>query len=212
VSEVWIPVPGFEGCYEVSNHGRVRSIRRKGAPGGLIAQRLGSGGYRSVGLCRHGRTRIVRVHILVLSAFAGPRPSGQVVRHLDGNPENNHLGNLAWGTYGDNLDDSVAHGTHAMAARKHCPNGHPYEGRNLYVYKSGRRACRACLRARGNGRDPATEPTVPRNQRSADRTHCPNGHPYIPENTITSSGRRKCKACHRARAAGRDPKSEPIHS
>ena len=51
------------------------------------------------------------VHRLVLEAFVGACPKGQQCRHLDGNPGNNHLGNLCWGTQKENEEDKIRHGT-----------------------------------------------------------------------------------------------------
>jgi HNH endonuclease len=59
------------------------------------------------------------VHILVLEAFVGPCPEGLECRHLDGNPGNNRLDNLCWGTRKENYDDSVRHGTASLR-----PGGH----------------------------------------------------------------------------------------
>lgn len=51
------------------------------------------------------------IHQLVLLAFVGPCPKGYACRHLDGDPKNNHLSNLEWGTYTENNRDRIAHGT-----------------------------------------------------------------------------------------------------
>lgn len=62
------------------------------------------------------------VHRLVLEAFVGPCPEGMECRHLDGNPANNKLDNLKWGTRKENQDDSKRHGTHwasSEAGREH---------------------------------------------------------------------------------------------
>lgn len=58
-----------------------------------------------------GRGDMRSVHRIVLEAFVGPCPPGMVCRHLDGNPANNHLDNLRWGTDQENGQDRVAHGT-----------------------------------------------------------------------------------------------------
>lgn len=58
-----------------------------------------------------GRKNASYVHRLVLEAFVGPCPEGMECRHLDGNPGNNRLDNLAWGTRKENYEDSVEHGT-----------------------------------------------------------------------------------------------------
>lgn len=78
------------------------------------------------------RARICKVHTLVLTAFIGPRPEGKECRHLDSNPQNNHLVNLAWGTKLENSRDAVDAGhmnksltrTQAMAVRERILAGH----------------------------------------------------------------------------------------
>jgi HNH endonuclease len=65
-------------------------------------------GYQSI---KFGRWKRFRLHSLVLECFVGPRPPGMECRHLDGNPSNNALENLAWGTRSENRADQVRHGT-----------------------------------------------------------------------------------------------------
>src|SRR5215468_1964479 len=57
-----------------------------------------------------GRSRTVKVHHLILKAFVGPRPAGCECRHLDGNPANNRVSNLCWGTPKENAQDTQRHG------------------------------------------------------------------------------------------------------
>lgn len=77
-------------------------------------------GYPSVGLRRNGKTYTgQRVHVLVLTAFIGPRPAGMVSRHLNDIPTDNRLENLAWGTQKDNLEDSRRNGGMLLGDR--CP-------------------------------------------------------------------------------------------
>jgi hypothetical protein len=64
-------------------------------------------GLRATGAKKRKRTL---VHILVLSVFRGPKPTGQETRHLDGHPDNNRLSNLVWGTSLDNTADKIKHG------------------------------------------------------------------------------------------------------
>src|SRR5213596_1074117 len=97
--ESWLPVPGYEQAYAVSSLGRVLSLPRPHARGGgIMRPPLGKRGYLTVELWRDGKSKTVGVHQLVALAFLGPRPEKQEVRHLDGNPLNNHLTNLAHGT------------------------------------------------------------------------------------------------------------------
>ena len=108
--EKWLPVPGYPN-YRVSNHGRVWSAARNGRPAHVMKCSVEKTGYVKVVLRLDGTSRMFRVHQLVLLAFVGPRPKGSVSRHLDGNPGNNRLENLAYGTQAENMRDAVRHGT-----------------------------------------------------------------------------------------------------
>lgn len=113
--EEWRPVVGYEGRYEVSNLGRVKSIRRsrKNPSGNLIMSPSTHGdGYKQVQLA-DGRIRTFRVHVLVLTAFVGPKPDGTYGCHNDGNPANNCKDNLRWDTPSANQRDREKHGTGA---------------------------------------------------------------------------------------------------
>lgn len=151
--ERWLKVPGYETLYEVSDLGRVRSVDRTVCRGRTLvrlsgkpkAQKQHRDGYRVVGLSRDGAARSMSVHTLVAGAFLGPCPEGLEVRHLDGDPANNILSNLAYGTRAENMRDKARHGTHHNLAKTHCPQGHPYDEENT-CRKNGRRSCRACAR------------------------------------------------------------------
>lgn len=148
--ERWLPIPGFPG-YEASDHGRVRSRRRKRRDGGpLILQTgLNPAGYQTVNPWAAGRGNVTKpIHYFVMLAFVGPRPADLVTRHLDGNQLNNHLTNLAYGTVAENQQDAVRHGTHNNVAKTRCPQGHPYDDANTLTTREGDRKCRECVRAR----------------------------------------------------------------
>jgi hypothetical protein len=118
----WRAIPGYEGRYEISEEGDVRAIyaTKCGHPIGRIrAPRENARGYSSMTLLSEDRTpRQFTLHHLVLLAFVGPRPDGMVTRHLDGNPRNNSVGNLAWGTPVENMADRAAHG-HTTHGEEH---------------------------------------------------------------------------------------------
>lgn len=109
MSEEWRAVVGYEGCYEVSSLGRVRSVREKG---GILKSHAGNKyGHRYVGLWK-GTKKDLLVHRLVLEAFVGPCPPGMECRHFpDRDPANNRLDNLRWGTHRENEGDKEVHGT-----------------------------------------------------------------------------------------------------
>lgn len=100
-------VAGYEGLYEVSNLGRVRSlhVRRHRNEGGLLTIKQASPNwdYQVAVLCRNGKPKSFRVHALVAEAFIGPRPDGVVIDHIDGNRNNNASTNLRYCTQLTNL-------------------------------------------------------------------------------------------------------------
>jgi hypothetical protein len=97
--EYFKDIPGYEGIYQVSNHGRVTSVRRKVVFSPSITQQ----GYKRVILRVNKYEKSRTIHSLVMEAFRGPRPSGMVINHLDFNPSNNHLSNLEYVTKLDNI-------------------------------------------------------------------------------------------------------------
>lgn len=166
--EEWRPLPGWENAYEVSNLGRVYRRKESGFPRSgriLRAHRLPTG-YLTVNLWRDKHKEAVTVHRLMMWAFVGPQAAGVVVRHLDGNPANNVLDNLKYGTPSENSYDKRAHGTDHNVIKTHCPANHPYTPENTYIRPRGGRTCRACKRARWH-RDAAETNSARRVSRKA---------------------------------------------
>lgn len=153
-AEEWRALPEYVGIYEVSDLGRVRSLPRVSIYGRRIQARILSqwthpSGHKIVKLSRDGVYRLGKVHRLVLLTFAGPPPVGHEALHGDGDPGNNRLVNLSWGSRSDNLYDRVRHGTHHQANKTHCPQGHSYDAVNTYRTLDGkRRMCKKCLAVR----------------------------------------------------------------
>lgn len=102
--EIWRPVKGYEGLYEVSNLGRLKSLPRKGTKGGIIsATYSNSKHYAHVPLTKDSRHKTVSLHRLVAEAFV-ENPSGKPqVNHKDGNKRNNSANNLEWTTGSENI-------------------------------------------------------------------------------------------------------------
>lgn len=151
--EKWLPVSGYEGLYEVSSLGRVRSVDheviQKGGvwryTGQVLKPDVSARGYHRVGLSQGNRTRTINVHRLVAEAHI-PNPEGYpLVRHLDDDRDNNRCLNLAWGTVADNGADAVRNGVHNQTRKTHCPQNHEYSEGNTYRGSSGTvRKCRKC--------------------------------------------------------------------
>ena len=116
-SETWRPVVGYEGDYEVSNFGSVVSLKRGNRE--EMAPLRQASGHLGVSLCRSGVKVRHRIHRLVLAAFVGPCPDGMEVRHLDGDPANNYVGNLTYGTASENRADAYRHGGRRVGQRSH---------------------------------------------------------------------------------------------
>ena len=120
-NERWKAIPGYEGFYEVSNIGRVRSLPRKiphglgnayrYVQGQLLSTKPGSNGYQCVMLSKEGDKKLCTVHRLVMLAFVGPCPDGLEVAHSDGNRLNPRLENLRYATRRENVADAITHGT-----------------------------------------------------------------------------------------------------
>lgn len=104
IKEIWKDIPNFEGYYQVSNLGRVKSMRRwrdNGNGGYYQKERVmtnvdGGDGYFRVILYKNGKKKLKRIHQLVCEAFLGHIPCGmnQVIDHINGNKKDNCLENL----------------------------------------------------------------------------------------------------------------------
>lgn len=125
--EIWRDIPGFEGSYQVSSLGRVKSlartIARVGGKGDMhlkekfLKVHPNSDNYPIVGMNLNGKRFSDAVHRLVLLAFVGPRPPGMEARHLNGKRGDPRLINLEYGTPKQNASDKREHGTLACGSR-----------------------------------------------------------------------------------------------
>lgn len=113
-------------------------------------------GHLVVTLSKLGKHPTSFVHVLAKEAFDGRTPEGMMVCHENGDPVDNRLENLYFGTAFDNAMDTIRHGTHPQLNKQKCPLGHDYVGRNI-LHKTNKtkhagirpsRECRACDNAR----------------------------------------------------------------
>lgn len=137
--EIWKDIPDWEGWYQASSLGRVRSVERRfSAPcrwgvrercvrSKIVASHPARNGYLLIRLCRNGQHRRTSAHVVVCEAFHGARPSRQhQVAHGDGDRTNNRPENLRWATQRENDADKVAHGTDHIGRNN--PNARLDEG------------------------------------------------------------------------------------
>ena len=122
-NEVWKDIPGYEGEYQASTFGRIKSVQRK-----VISKNWYTGKpfYRTVPerilkpgrFCKSGHVSVVLrrgtsgkpVHQLILRTFVGEVPQGMEVLHINGNPSDNCLSNLRYGTRRENILDVYRQG------------------------------------------------------------------------------------------------------
>lgn len=157
--EEWRDIPGWEGYYQVSNLGRVKSVERTalifGGHQRRVHERLrkpfvNRGGRLMVRLNLGDTKPSFLIHRLVLQAFVGPEPEGMEACHNNGDHTDNRLENLRWDTKRSNMLDKRAHGTDHQVNKTHCPRGHLLASPNLVPSlweRKGRRGCLSCSRA-----------------------------------------------------------------
>lgn len=106
--EKWVDIRGYEGNYQISSLGRIKSINRI-APNGqafperIMKQRIESTGYMGLTLWKNNKSKMHHTHRLLLDSFVENPFCKRVSNHKDGNKLNNDLSNLEWATYTENL-------------------------------------------------------------------------------------------------------------
>lgn len=147
IDEKWLGIPGYEGFYEVSNFGSVRSLPRE------ISQRSRCGveikrrfkekelkptdngnGYLIVGLRMKGKRKNFYIHRLVAECFCNRRIGENVVNHKDYNTKNNHFENLEWTTQRENVKHSVLRMMKPKTSKSKSSTGEKYiyKRRNMF--------------------------------------------------------------------------------
>lgn len=130
MKEIWKDVVGFEGGYQVSNLGRIKTKERNvyhPTLGTVIVnekirkQTTAFNGYKKVNMSFDGKRKYMSVHRMVCEAFNGPQPSNNhQVAHNDGCKTNNNSLNLRWATAKENTKDRSKHGNHYVSKGEKC--------------------------------------------------------------------------------------------
>lgn len=117
-NEIWKDIPGYEGCYQASTLGRIKTLEHPVAGKNpytrkpftrIVSERI----LRPGKFCKCGHVSVVLrrntngkpVHQLILKTFVGECPEGMEVLHKNGDPQDNRLGNLRYGTRSENILD-----------------------------------------------------------------------------------------------------------
>lgn len=128
MKEVWKAVPGYDGIYEVSSNGRVRSKDRivrvpgnksRRLKGKLLSPKQNGKGYAFVALSKDGVAKNHYIHRLVAAAFILNEENKGYVNHRDGNPSNNQIDNLEWVTHAENVAHAYDIGLNRNKAEEH---------------------------------------------------------------------------------------------
>lgn len=105
MDEIWRDIEGYEGLYQISNKGRVKSL--KCGKERILRPLINTSGYYSIILCNDGVNKQFRIHRLVAQTFIPNLYNKPQVNHLDENKKNNCVDNLEWATAKENIN----HGT-----------------------------------------------------------------------------------------------------
>ena len=118
MKEIWKDIDGYEGFYQVSNYGRVRSFKTRGISGkkkktpAIKKDNPDKDGYPQFGLSHNGKYYSHKAHRLVAKAFIPNPENKSQVNHIDGDKTNNRSSNLEWATRSENMSHSYDNGFH----------------------------------------------------------------------------------------------------
>ena len=142
MTEIWKDISGFEGLYQVSNFGKVRSLERNivfkdgrcvHVKEKILKPCTNKKGYLFVRLSKNNKGHEGKVHRLVAQAFIDNPKNKPQVDHIDGNKQNNNVNNLRWATNYENMHNPI---TFEKNKETFCTNGKK-NGKPISVYKNG---------------------------------------------------------------------------
>ncbi len=111
MEELWRDIFGYEGLYQISNWGNVKSLNyNHTGKEKTLAKKNHKSGYITVTLCKNGKHKNKSIHVLVATAFIPNQENFPCVNHIDGDKSNNFVGNLEWVTHSQNTRHAIKSG------------------------------------------------------------------------------------------------------
>ena len=143
--EVWLDIDGYDGDYQISNYGRVKSKKNNNEK--ILKYAIDGRGYSFVVLCKNGETKLFRIHRLVGEYFI-PNPNNYLcINHKDENKTNNEVSNLEWCTHKYNANygtktQRLKKSLHESTKNKKCVTQYDLQGNLVALYNGIREAGR----------------------------------------------------------------------
>ena len=117
MKEIWKDIKGYEGKYQISNKGNIRSLNyRRTGKTKILQPGKDKDGYLLIGLRKDGKKKTYKIHRLVAEAFLENPNKKPQINHIDGNKQNNYISNLEWCTNKENMAHAYTNG---LALGKH---------------------------------------------------------------------------------------------
>ena len=135
--EIWKEIKGYEGLYQVSNYGRIKSLSHinnlgRFRPECILGNRLTDRGYHTAVLYNNGKPKSFRVHQLVAKAFIDNSLNKPHVNHLDGVKSNNFVDNLQWVTISENQKHAFKIGLNKISCERDSKGKFISKSQNIY--------------------------------------------------------------------------------
>lgn len=143
--EIWRDIPKYEGLYQVSNYGRVKSLNYKRThKEKIINPAIHPSGHLHVLLYKDGSSKTFQIHRLVAEAFIPNPNKSKIVHHIDHNPQNNRIENLEW------LNRASHQALHNVESRSKIVYQYTLEGELVKIWESASEASRQTNISFGN--------------------------------------------------------------
>ena len=101
MEEIWKDIPGYEGIYQASNLGRIKSNKK------ILKPTIDRTGYVNARLFKNGELKVIRLHRVIAITFIENENNKPVINHIDGNKQNNRVDNLEWCTQKENVRHAI---------------------------------------------------------------------------------------------------------